>query len=39
MQSVAQIAAETGLSVRAVEGRLYRIRQKLAEMLKGYEND
>ena len=39
MQSVAQIAAETGLSERAAEGRLYRIRQKLAEMLKGYANE
>ena len=39
MQPMAQIAAETGLSERAAEGRLYRIRQKLAEMLKGYANE
>lgn len=34
-QSTAQIAAELGMSERAVEGRLYRIRQKLKELLKG----
>lgn len=35
MQSTAQIAAELGLTERAVEGRLYRLRQKLREELGG----
>ncbi|MBQ6670979.1 MAG: sigma-70 family RNA polymerase sigma factor [Firmicutes bacterium] len=39
MQSISRIAAETGLTERAVEGRLYRIRVKLAEMLKGYYHE
>ena len=34
-QSTAQIASETGLSVRAVEGRLYRIKRKLQNQLGG----
>ena len=34
-QSTAQIAAETGLTLRAVEGRLYRIKQKLRKQLGG----
>ncbi|MBQ3814960.1 MAG: sigma-70 family RNA polymerase sigma factor [Clostridia bacterium] len=34
-QSTEQIAAETGLTVRAAEGRLYRIRKKLRGMLGG----
>ena len=34
-QSTAQIAAELGTSERAVEGKLYRIRQKLKDLLKG----
>lgn len=34
-QSTAQIAAETGLTLRAVEGRLYRIKQKLRKALGG----
>ena len=34
-QSTAQIASETGLTVRAVEGRLYRIKQKLRKELGG----
>ena len=34
-QPTAQIAAELGMSERAVEGRLYRIRQKLKDLLKG----
>ena len=34
-QSTAQIAAETGTTVRAVEGRLYRIRSKLRERMEG----
>ena len=33
LQSTAQIAAELGLSLRAVEGRLYRLRQKLRKEL------
>ena len=39
MQPISRIAAETGLTERAVEGRLYRIRVKLAEMLKGYYHE
>lgn len=35
LQSTAQIAAETGLSERAVEGRLYRLRQRLRNLLGG----
>lgn len=35
MQSTAQIAAELGLTERAVEGRLYRLRQKLRKQLGG----
>ncbi|MCM1364816.1 MAG: sigma-70 family RNA polymerase sigma factor [Faecalibacterium sp.] len=38
MQSVEQIAAETGISHRAAEGRLYRIRKKLRKELGGYFN-
>ena len=34
-QSTAQIASETGLTLRAVEGRLYRIKQKLRKELGG----
>lgn len=33
LQPTAQIAAELGLSLRAVEGRLYRLRQKLRKEL------
>ena len=29
MQPMAQIAAETGMSLRAAEGKLYRIKKKL----------
>ena len=39
MQPISRIAAETGLTERAVEGRLYRIRVKLAEMLKEYYHE
>ena len=39
MQSMAQIAAETGSTVRSVEGKLYRIKQKLRNMLGGEEYD
>ena len=35
LQSTAQIAAEMGLTERAVEGRLYRIKQKLRKELGG----
>lgn len=35
MQSTAQIAAELGLTERSVEGRLYRLRQKLRSRLGG----
>lgn len=35
LQSTAQIAAETGLSERAVEGRLYRLRKHLRKLLGG----
>lgn len=35
LQPTAQIAAELGLTERAVEGRLYRIRARLREMLGG----
>lgn len=34
-QSTAQIASETGLSLRAVEGRLYRIKKQLRKKLGG----
>ena len=34
-QSTAQIAAELGSSERSVEGKLYRVRKKLQELLKG----
>lgn len=34
-QSTAQIAAELGLTERGVEGRLYRLRQRLRELLGG----
>lgn len=37
LQPVAQIAAELGLSQRAAEGRLYRLRQKLRQELGGEE--
>lgn len=35
LQSTAQIAAELGLSERAVEGRLYRVRARLQKLLGG----
>lgn len=34
-QPTAQIAAELGLAVRAVEGKLYRVRKHLREVLGG----
>lgn len=39
MQSTAQIAAELGLSERAVEGRLYRIKQLLRKELGGDKDE
>ena len=38
-QSTAQIAAELGLSLRAVEGRLYRIRKRLQDELGGIRRE
>lgn len=38
-QSTAQIASETGLTVRAVEGRLYRIKKQLRKKLGGEYHD
>ena len=38
-QSTAQIAAEMGLSERAVEGRLYRIKKQLKKVLGGEAHD
>lgn len=38
LQSTAQIAAETGMTERAVEGRLYRIRKQLRKQLGGDRN-
>ena len=35
LQSTAQIAAELGLTERAVEGRLYRLRRRLRKALGG----
>jgi len=37
LQSTAQIAAETGSTERAVEGRLYRIRRRLRDLMGGEE--
>lgn len=39
MQSTRQIAAELGLTERAVEGRLYRLRERLRKLLGGDFND
>lgn len=39
MQSTEQIAFEMGLSLRAVEGKLYRIKKKLRKMLGGEADD
>ena len=35
LQSTAQIAAELGMTARAVEGRLYRLKKQLRRMLGG----
>ncbi len=37
MQSTAQIASEMGMTLRAVEGKLYRIKKQLRNMLGGEE--
>lgn len=39
MQSTQQIGAELGLSERAVEGRLYRIKKKLIKKMGGHDHD
>lgn len=39
LQSTAQIASELGMTERAVEGRLYRIRQRLRKALGGEEHE
>ena len=39
MQKSAQIAAEMGMTVRGVEGKLYRIKKRLREALGGGENE
>ncbi len=39
MQSTMQIASELGISNRAVEGKLYRIKKKLRKILGGEENE
>lgn len=39
LQSTAQIAAELGMTERAVEGRLYRLKKKLRGMLGGEINE
>ena len=39
MQSTEQIASEMGLSLRAVEGKLYRVKKKLRKMLGGEADD
>ena len=38
LQSTAQIASETGMTERAVEGRLYRIKKRLRKLLGGDGN-
>ena len=35
LQSTAQIASELGMTERAVEGKLYRLKKKLRKMLGG----
>lgn len=39
MQSTIQIASELGMSNRAVEGRIYRIKKRLRKILGGGENE
>lgn len=38
LQSTAQIASETGMTERAVEGRLYRVKKQLRKRLGGEQN-
>lgn len=35
LQSIAQIASELGMTERAVEGKLYRLKKQLRKMLGG----
>ncbi len=39
LQSTAKIAAEMGMTVRAVEGKLYRIKKKLRRLMGGDESE
>ena len=39
MQSTAQIAREMGTTERAVEGKLYRIKNKIRKQMGGWENE
>lgn len=39
LQSIAQIASETGMTERAVEGKLYRLKIKLRKILGGENNE
>ena len=39
LQSMEKIAAEMGMTVRSVEGKLYRIKKKLRKMMGGDENE
>lgn len=39
LQSTAQIASELGMTPRSVEGRLYRLKKALREMLGGEERE
>ena len=39
LQSTAQIALETGMTERAIEGRLYRIKKRLRKLLGGEQHD
>ena len=39
LQSTEKIAAEMGMTVRSVEGKLYRIKKKLRKMMGGDESD
>ena len=39
LQSTEKIAAEMGMTVRSVEGKLYRIKKKLRKMMGGDENE
>jgi RNA polymerase sigma-70 factor (ECF subfamily) len=38
LQTTAQIASETGMTERAIEGRLYRIKKRLRKLLGGDGN-